>query len=565
MTISSTTAKNTYAGNGSTTVFAYTFRILAEAEILVQIKVDATDVITTQTLTTDYTVSGVGDSAGGNITMIVAPATGETLILTRNTALLQEIDYTENDAFPADTHETGLDRLTTITQQIDEEVDRSVKVDAAISGFDGTLPTPVADQFIKFDSAATGLEAFTLSTTAGLGNIVEDLSPQLGGDLQTNGQDIDVATGDKITLVGSSSITMAGTATMTYADGTSTAWNGTSTAALNGTSSLTVGTTASIILAGAANINMTGTSTITVGTGSTFIFEGSTADAFETTLDVVDPTADRTIKLPNVSETLSGTSTLNAYIEGFQMTHNVSDENHDMDFDVGVAVDSSTDVVIRNTNTQFTKLFDVNWVAGDGNGGMASGGAGLTNDGTVHLFVISKADGTVDFIGDDNIAGTNISADVSGGGYVNVALVQSILLNSSANIVEFNNVVSGTLSTVKYANGKTEFNATPVATESTITVAIPAGLIILAHMACTMNGNSTSATQARIYDVAGNDATVSASTNATVSIDGDGSTNTISNGSVDVFTNTSAQLKHKSSATTATSLRIYTLGYTLYR
>ena len=34
------------------------------------------------------------------------------------------------------------------------------------------------------------------------------------------------------------------------------------------------------------------------------IFEGSTSDAFETTLTVVDPTADRTITLPNVTGTV---------------------------------------------------------------------------------------------------------------------------------------------------------------------------------------------------------------------------------------------------------------------
>jgi hypothetical protein len=37
---------------------------------------------------------------------------------------------------------------------------------------------------------------------------------------------------------------------------------------------------------------------------SVIIFEGSTADAFETTLGVIDPTADRTINLPNVSGTV---------------------------------------------------------------------------------------------------------------------------------------------------------------------------------------------------------------------------------------------------------------------
>ena len=549
MTISSTTAKNTFAGNGSTTVFAYTFRILAEAEILVQIKVDSTGVITDQTLTTDYTVSGVGDAAGGNVTMIVAPATGETLILLRNTALLQEIDYTENDAFPAETHETGLDRLTTIVQQIDEEVDRTAKVDPTVTGFDATLPAPAADEFIRYNAAATAFESISLSTNAGLTDIVNDATPQLGGDLQTNGNDIDVATGDSITLVG--------TAAMTYAD--------TSTMSLNGTSSLTVGTTASIILAGAANLNMTGTSTITIGTGSTFIFEGSTADAFETTLDVVDPTADRTVLLPNVSETLSGTSTLNAYIEGFELTNNVSDADHDIDFDVGVAVDSSTNMVIRNTNTAFTKLFDANWVAGDGNGGMASGAASLSADGTVHMFAISKNDGTVDFIGDDNIAGTNISADVSGGGYVNVVLVQSCLLDSSSNFKAFANHVSGTLSTFRYRNGVTEFNAAPIATETLLTVSVPAGIEVKVDLRNTILTTSGTAVQLRVYEVSGSDSTVSVSTNATAVGDSDGSIGLRFTAQCEVFTDTSAQVNHKSSSTNADTIRIYTLGYTILR
>jgi uncharacterized protein RhaS with RHS repeats len=39
-------------------------------------------------------------------------------------------------------------------------------------------------------------------------------------------------------------------------------------------------------------------------TDSSIIFEGSTADDFETTLTVVDPTADRVITIPNESGTL---------------------------------------------------------------------------------------------------------------------------------------------------------------------------------------------------------------------------------------------------------------------
>ena len=43
------------------------------------------------------------------------------------------------------------------------------------------------------------------------------------------------------------------------------------------------------------------------------IFEGNTADAFETTLTVENPTADRTIKLPNSSGTLALTGDILAF------------------------------------------------------------------------------------------------------------------------------------------------------------------------------------------------------------------------------------------------------------
>jgi hypothetical protein len=49
--------------------------------------------------------------------------------------------------------------------------------------------------------------------------------------------------------------------------------------------------------------NPTFTGTVSLDTGVSVVFEGATANAFETTLSVVDPTADRAIALPNASGT----------------------------------------------------------------------------------------------------------------------------------------------------------------------------------------------------------------------------------------------------------------------
>lgn len=60
--------------------------------------------------------------------MNTAPATGTTLVIARNVPLTQVTDYTPNDPFPAETHEQALDKLTMEVQQINEAINRSIKL-----------------------------------------------------------------------------------------------------------------------------------------------------------------------------------------------------------------------------------------------------------------------------------------------------------------------------------------------------------------------------------------------------------------------------------------------------
>jgi hypothetical protein len=57
------------------------------------------------------------------------------------------------------------------------------------------------------------------------------------------------------------------------------------------------------------------TATALTLTDASIIFEGATADEYETTLTVVDPTADRTITIPNETGTLitSASAATNAF------------------------------------------------------------------------------------------------------------------------------------------------------------------------------------------------------------------------------------------------------------
>ena len=129
MTISTTTIKNSYSGNSSTDAFSYTFKITADSEMQVIIR-SSTGTETVKSLTTHYTVSGAGNASGGTVTFTSGniPATGETVILRRNTTQTQGMDLIENDPLPANTLETAIDKNLAIAQELQEQLDRSFKI-----------------------------------------------------------------------------------------------------------------------------------------------------------------------------------------------------------------------------------------------------------------------------------------------------------------------------------------------------------------------------------------------------------------------------------------------------
>ena len=127
MTISSTTVRNSYSGDGSTTAFNYTFKIFENSDLEVILRTDSTGSETVQTITTHYTMTGAGNANGGTVTFVTAPASGITVVLRRAIPQTQAIDYIANDPFPAESHEEGLDRSMMAIQQLQEEVNRTIK------------------------------------------------------------------------------------------------------------------------------------------------------------------------------------------------------------------------------------------------------------------------------------------------------------------------------------------------------------------------------------------------------------------------------------------------------
>ena len=116
MTVLVETSSRSFNGNDATTEFATLFRFIDSAHLTVTLT-DASDVDTVQTEGVDYTVTGEDDADGGTITMVTAPATGETLTIERNTPILQEVDIRPTGQFLSEDIEGMFDKLTLIAQE----------------------------------------------------------------------------------------------------------------------------------------------------------------------------------------------------------------------------------------------------------------------------------------------------------------------------------------------------------------------------------------------------------------------------------------------------------------
>jgi hypothetical protein len=157
MTISSTTVRNSYSGDGTTDTFTYNFKIFQDSDIQVIIR-SANGTETIKTITTHYTVTDAGVSAGGTVVFTAGniPTATETVVLRRNIPQTQAIDYIANDPFPAESHEEGLDRATMAIQQIQEEVTRSLKLSKTNTMTSTEFTVGAADRankILAFDAA----------------------------------------------------------------------------------------------------------------------------------------------------------------------------------------------------------------------------------------------------------------------------------------------------------------------------------------------------------------------------------------------------------------------------
>ena len=197
------------------------------------------------------------------------------------------------------------------------------------TGTTAQRPWVPSNGMIRYNSTQSTFEGYSSSAWSSLGGVksvdgftfiqAETSAGNSNGDLDFYAED---SAGTAATQVGQWNRTNLKdyTGTLVGTQTTQNVFNATATTvnAFGAATTLTIGATSGTTtvrnnLTVTGNLTVNGTTTTvnstTVEIQNAFVFEGATADGFETTLSTVDPTADRTILLPDASDTLVGKAT----------------------------------------------------------------------------------------------------------------------------------------------------------------------------------------------------------------------------------------------------------------
>jgi hypothetical protein len=132
-----------FVGNGSASVFPFTFKVFSKSDLVV-VRAQA-GVETTLTVDSDFTVVLNADqdgSPGGSITLTAgALAVGYTLIISSNIAETQQTQLTNLGGFYPEVITAALDKLTILVQQQQEKLDRAVTLPITDPSLDTDLPS----------------------------------------------------------------------------------------------------------------------------------------------------------------------------------------------------------------------------------------------------------------------------------------------------------------------------------------------------------------------------------------------------------------------------------------
>lgn len=151
--VSQNDRRSAYVATAGQTVFPYDFPIYDEDHLKVTKKVAATGVESVLTLTTDYTVSGVEEVGGGNVTLVSGAAVDDVIVVEGNTPIERLSDYQQGGGIRSAVLNEELDLFTFMVQEVRRAYDRTARLLASVAdNVSAVLPAPVAGRSLKWSS-----------------------------------------------------------------------------------------------------------------------------------------------------------------------------------------------------------------------------------------------------------------------------------------------------------------------------------------------------------------------------------------------------------------------------
>lgn len=153
MSLTSTTTRVDYSGNGSTTAFPITFAFWSADDLTVINTVTATGVQTAWTRGNQFTVSG-GSGSTGTLTATSAPAAGTTLSIISALPNTQPTSLPPGGQFPSASVEEQLDQIVRQVQQLAKLIVRALVQPDGDTNDVGKLPAKIsrASTYLGFDT-----------------------------------------------------------------------------------------------------------------------------------------------------------------------------------------------------------------------------------------------------------------------------------------------------------------------------------------------------------------------------------------------------------------------------
>ncbi len=174
MTVQNITAKVREDGDGAKSVFSYPFKIFSESDVEVSTIVKSTGVATLKVLNTDYSVQINTITEGGTITYLTTvPSALEEFFAKRVVPDTQPTDIPNVGSIRESQIETPLDRRTMVSQQQQDEIDRSLKFVPTSSSETPFLPEPDTGKGLFWDANGD-----LVNTADDLSDIVADATAQ---------------------------------------------------------------------------------------------------------------------------------------------------------------------------------------------------------------------------------------------------------------------------------------------------------------------------------------------------------------------------------------------------